>query len=347
MSDLADIIEALSEPRVYPEPTTRVEVTQTQMSVVFLTDAFVYKVKKPVNLGYLDYTTLAKRRHLCRQEVTLNRRLCPEVYIGAVPIRRTPFGIVPGGNGKTMEYAVKMRRLPQDRMMDVLLAQDKVTPEMVTRVAEKIAEFHRHAASNPAIREFGSIDTLRFNTEENFSQAEKYIGRAVDPEQYHRIAHFTRDFLQDRALLFHKRVLDRRIKDCHGDLHTQHICFTQIPLNPPFSKGEDYGICIYDCIEFNDRFRYVDVAAEVSFLAMDLDRWGHAGLSRHLVDAYVRASGDSEIPELLGYYKCYFAVVRAKVNCFRLDDPLLSAEQKAQALADARKYFELAESYIM
>jgi len=334
MTTLADIITVLSQSTAYPEPTQKVEIAQTQMSVVFLTDKYVYKIKKPVNLGYLDYTTLEKRKNFCEQEVKLNRRLCPEVYLGVVPITLDKSIITLDGRGEPIEYAVKMSKLPNNRMMDVLLAKNQVTTTMIGRVAEKVADFHSKAETGPAIGKFGSLDTITYNTEENFSQTKKYIGRAFTPEQYNRLVQYTREFIKNKASLFNKRVSEGKIKDCHGDLHAQHICFTD-------------GICIYDCIEFNDRFRYVDVAAEVSFLAMDLDRWGHPELSNHFVNVYVAKSGDREILALLNFYKCYFAYVRAKVNCFRLDDTLLSTEEKAKALADARNYFALAESYRM
>lgn len=334
MTPLADIVKTLSNPATYPEPTKKVEIAQTQMSVVFLIDKFVYKIKKPVNLGYLDYTTLDKRQHLCEQEIKLNRRLCPEVYLGVVAITLDKGKITMGGRGEAIEYAVKMRKLPHDRMMDVLLAKSLVTPSMIVRVADRVADFHNKAETSPDIGKFGSLETVSFNTEENFSQTEPYIGRAFALEQYNRLVRYTRDFIKNQAILFNKRVSDGKIKDCHGDLHAQHICFTD-------------NICIYDCIEFNDRFRYVDVAAEVSFLSMDLDRWGHPELSNYFVNAYVADSGDKEMLKLLNFYKCYFAYVRAKVNCFRLDDALLSAEEKAKALVDAKNYFALAESYRM
>jgi aminoglycoside phosphotransferase family enzyme len=334
MTVLADIVTVLSDPTAYPEPTKKVEIVQTQMSVVFLTDKLVYKIKKPVNLGYLDYTTLEKRQHLCEQEVRLNRRLCPEVYLGVAHITLEKGKITLDGRGEMIEYAVKMRKLPQNRMMDVLLAKNRVTPAMIVRVAEKVADFHSKAETRPDIGKFGSLETITFNTEENFSQTEKYIGRTFTQEQHKGLVQYARDFIKNKAALFNKRVSEGKIKDCHGDLHAQHICFTN-------------DICIYDCIEFNDRFRYVDVAAEVSFLAMDLDRWGHPELSNHFVNAYVVQSGDREILALLNFYKCYFAYVRAKVNCFRLDDALLSEKEKAKALADAKNYFALAESYRM
>jgi uncharacterized protein len=334
MTALSDIVAVLSNPDVYPEPTKKVGIVQTQMSVVFLTDKFVYKIKKPVDLGYLDYTTLPKRLHFCEQEVKLNQRLCADAYLGVMPITLEKGKVTLGGRGSAIEYAVKMRRLPQNRMMDVLLVKNRVTPAMIVHVAEKVVDFHRNAETSPDIGKFGSLETITFNTEENFSQTEKYIGRTFTQEQYNRLVQYTREFLKNKAKLFNKRVSSGKIKDCHGDLHAQHICFTN-------------NVCIYDCIEFNDRFRYVDVAAEVSFLGMDLDRWGHPELSNYFVNGYVAMSGDNEIPALLNFYKCYFAYVRAKVNCFRLDDALLSTAEKTKALADARRYFSLAESYRM
>ncbi|MBN1643358.1 MAG: hypothetical protein JW856_00840 [Dehalococcoidales bacterium] len=333
MTQLSDIVKTLSNPKVYPEPTSRVEIVQTQMSFIFLTDNFVYKIKKAVDLGYLNYTTLENRKHFCEQELNLNRRLCGNAYLGVIPITLEKGKVIIDGKGKPIEYAVKMRRLPRERMMDVLLSKNKVTPEMITQVAGKIAGFHSQAETNPVIGKFGTIETITINTEENFSQTEGYICRTISLAQYQRISKYTRDFIRSKAALLRKRVADGKIRDCHGDLHSQHICFTN-------------GICIYDCIEFNDRFRYTDVAAEVSFLAMDLDRWGHHELSRQFVSAYVDKSGDKELPELLNFYKCYFAYVRGKVNCFKLDDSLVSAEDKEKAMNEARQYFALAEGYI-
>ena len=237
------------------------------------------------------------------------------------------------GEGKAIEYAVKMRQLPQHRMMDVLLRDDQVTSEMVTRVAEKLAHFHQKAETNSKIAAFGKLDVIRQNTDENFSQTEKYIDVSIPRSKYDRIKKYSNDFIQHNSALFTKRVKGGKIRNCHGDLHAAHICFTN-------------DICIYDCIEFNDRFRYSDVASEIAFLAMDLDRYHHSDLSRHLVNAYVELSHDEELLKLLNFYKCYRAYVRGKVEGFKLDDPYISEEEKKGALAVARSYFELAESYL-
>ena len=327
------MIQALLEPKAYPDAPKQVELAQTQMSFVFFTDDYVYKVKKPVNLGYVDYTTLDKRRFFCQREVELNRRLCPDVYLGVVTITQNKGGIIINGEGEIIEHAVKMRRLPREAMMDVLLTQNQVSPEMVTRVAQKLVEFHSKAETNATISTFGKIDTITQNTEENFTQTVKYIGNTISQEKYQRIKNYCDGFMEHNTSLFHKRVAGGRIRDCHGDLHAAHICFYE-------------GICIYDCIEFNDRFRYCDIASEIAFLAMDLDHHGRSDLSRSFISAYIDQSQDKELKELLNFYKCYRAYVRGKVESFKLDDPYISQEEKARLLAVARRYFELAESYI-
>jgi aminoglycoside phosphotransferase family enzyme len=310
------------------------------MSFIFLTGEYVYKVKKPVNLGYLDYTTLEKRHFFCQQELELNRRLCPDAYLAVVPITMSLRGakrqsnlLRIEGRGKAIEYAVKMKQLPQDRMMDVLLPRGQVTLEMVARVAEKLVGFHQKAETNQKIAAFGKLDVIRQNTDENFAQTEKYIGTSITAEEYQHIKNYTDNFVDSNASLFDKRVREGRIRDCHGDLHAAHVCFTD-------------GICIYDCIEFNDRFRYSDVASEVAFLAMDLDRYQQAGLSRHLVNTYVELSHDEELLKLLDFYKCYRAYVRGKVESFKLDDLYIPEKEKAKVLTTAQSYFELAESYV-
>jgi hypothetical protein len=329
---LPELAQALLNPKAYPDSTQKVELVQTQMSFVFLTDDYVYKVKKPVNLGYLDYTTLDKRQFYCQREVELNQRLCPDVYLGVVPITRHKGHISIEGQGKVIEYAVKMRRLPQEAMMDALLAKDKVSPQMIIKVAEKVAEFHQKAETNANITFFGDLPTITENTEENFTQTEKYISRTISRKKYEHIQTYTRHFIRENASLFQKRMAEGRIRDCHGDLHAAHICFAN-------------GICIYDCIEFNERFRYCDVAAEVAFLAMDLDHYGRADLSRHFVNTYVARSQDKELMVLLNFYKCYRAYVRGKVESFKLDDPHISPREKREIQEIATSYFDLANAY--
>ncbi len=318
------------QPETYPHKPKKVEFTQTQMSFIFLTGEYVFKVKKPVNLGYLDYTTLEKRRFFCNQEVELNRRLSPDVYLEVVPIVTNGGRISLGSNGEIIEYAVKMKQLPRERSMDNLLLQNQVTAEMIVAVAQKLAAFHKSVQINPSISAFGKLDAIMVNILENFTQTEKYIGTTISRQKYERIIAYNESFTKTHKALFQKRIDKGRIKDCHGDLHAAHVFFAN-------------GIYIYDCIEFNDRFRYCDVASEVAFLAMDLDRYQRADLSQAFINAYVQFSRDEELRRLLNFYKCYRAYVRGKVESFKLDDPFIA--EKEAALVAARGYFDLACRY--
>jgi hypothetical protein len=323
-------VQALLNPSTYPERPAAVELQQTQMSFIFLTGDYAYKTKKPVNLGYLDYTTLEKRERFCRQELELNRRLCPAAYLDVVPISESPDGIRLGGKGEVIEYAVKMKQLPRDRMMDLLLPQDAVTPAMLGQVAGLMADFHCRAATGPAINAYGSLEGVRTNTDENFDQTIKYTGTLIT-EKFHRlIREYNDQFLSGNTSLFNSRVSGGKIRDCHGDLHAAHVCFAD-------------EIYIYDCIEFNDRFRYCDTASEIAFLAMDIDRYGRGDLSGSFVQSYINASGDREMGALLDFYKCYRAYVRGKVACFKYDDPYL--KDKKSIVEEAQLYFNLAYRY--
>ena len=333
MAELPELIQALLDPTVYPEPPPRVELVQTQISYVLIAGEYVYKIKKPVDMGFLDYSTLEKRLYLCQREIELNRRLCADTYLGVIPISLENGRAVLGGKGAAKEYAVKMRRLPQDRMMDALLPQNKVTVEMVEQVADVIAAFHAKAATSPEITKEGGITAVIKNTSENFGQTEKYFGIIIEPETYNRIKDCTEGFLKNNRSLFLKRMREGKVRDCHGDLHANHICFYK-------------GICIYDCIEFIDRLRYTDTAADIAFLAMDLDHYHRPDLSKSFIEAYVKKSGDIESFKLLNFYKCYRAYVRGKVGCFQYEDQYISNTEKDKIIKNAHGYFKLAESYI-
>jgi aminoglycoside phosphotransferase family enzyme/predicted kinase len=329
---LPPLIQSLLDPSVFPHPDGEVMLVQTHISYVFLVGEFAYKVKKPLNLGFLDYSTLERREYFCRREVELNRRLCPDLYLGVVPIVAVGDGFRVGGEGRRVEWAVEMRRLQEDRLLSNLLEVDRVEPEQIERIARRLAEFHARAATGGEIDLYGQPRTIRRNTDENFAQLLPFVGRTISAAQLARLRAYTDSFLNENRPLFAKRVGEHRIRDCHGDLHAGSICLAD-------------DLCIFDCIEFNDRFRYGDVLAEVAFLAMDLDRYGRADLSWRFVDAYRRASGDDCPDRLLDFYKCYRAVVRAKVESFKLDEPDFTPEEKDAATEAARVYVDLASVY--
>ena len=327
------LIEAMRNPAFYPHAPDTVELLQTHISLIFLAGEYVYKVKKAVDFGFLDFTTLEKRRFYCNEELRLNRRLAPQIYLDVAEIREDGDGRMRlGGEGGIVEFAVKMRKIPEDRMLKKLLAEGRVRPADMKGVAEKLASFHAEAETGGEIDRIGGMEALRKNHEENFSQTEPYIGRTI-PERRHRfLRSYVRRFLEKNQALLEKRVADGRIRDCHGDLHLEHICLAE-------------DIIIFDCIEFNKRFRYEDVAAEVAFLAMDLDYNGYADCGDAFVKSYVAATGDVAVLSLINFYKCYYAYVRGKVTGFRLDDPAIPEEEKSRAAATASRYFESAYAY--
>jgi len=330
--DFARLVEQLSRPDPYPEPTDAVEVIQTHISAIFLTRQHAWKVKKPVDFGFLDYTTLDKRRTMCEREVELNRRLAPDVYLGVVPLTDEGGRIALNGDGKVVEYAVQMRRLPEDRMLRRVLALGEGDERLVAEIAHVLARFHAAAETSTRIADMKRLDGVKFNCYENFQQTEKYVGELVDATTYALISTSTDLFLRRHRALFERRADSGRVRDGHGDLHLDSICVTA-------------PATIFDCIEFNERFRYQDVAEEVAFLAMDLENEGHDDLAAAFVDAYVAASGDAELRRLLSFYKCYRAYVRAKVNSFQLDDPSLTGARREAVASAARRYYALASRY--
>ena len=331
MFDQKQIVEALLTPEAYPQPPGKIDLIQTHISFVFLTEKYVYKVKKAVNFGFLDFSTLEKRRIYCKKELDLNRRLCPSIYLEVLPITRLNT-IRVNGQGEILEYTLKMKRLPQERIMTLLLKEDKVDKKTVDDIAKIVANFHAKAQATPEISQFGSLRIIKTNWDENFAQTIKYNNQSITENQFQLIEDKVNSFLEQNAPLLESRIATGRIRDCHGDLHSGNI----------FATDE---ICIFDAIEFNDRFRYSDVAADVAFLAMDLDFQQKSALAEHFITKYVEYSKDTQLLTLLLFYKCYRAYVRGKVISFRLDDKNISAQDKQFATAEAQAYFKQAAEY--
>jgi len=325
------IVEALMKPEAYDEDPGQIELVQTHISFVFLTKNFVYKVKKAVNLGFLDFTTLEKRRFFCEKELELNRRLCGDMYIEVVPINKSNI-IKIKGKGETVEYAVKMKRIPQEKMLSELLRKNKVNNELIGRISKTIADFHSKAETSRKISEFGSLAIIKINWKENFEQTEEYVGKTISMKDFKLIREKVEDFMKNNVALFENRMKEGRVRDCHGDIHSGNI----------FVSDRVY---IFDAIEFNERFRYSDVASDVAFLAMDLDFKKRIDLSGFFVERYIEYSGDSELTKLLPFYKCYRAYVRGKVISFKLKDPNVGSEEKSEARKEANAYFKLASTY--
>jgi len=325
-------IEALLNGSAYPIHPGRIELRQSHVSYLLFTPEFVYKIKKPVNFGFLDFTSLEKRRFYCDEEVRLNRRLAPEAYLGVVGITEKDGRYLMGGEGEPMEYAVKMRRLSEERCLERMLEAGAVTEELIRRVAHVLASFHKNAATGGHISEFGSLEVIGRNTGENFTQTEPFIGKTISQGLFLKVKEYTESFIKANSSLFEKRVAEGFIRDCHGDIHSEHVF------------AED-GIEIIDCIEFNERFRFSDVVADESFLSMDLDYHNRHDLSEVLDLAYFAESGDKEGARLLNFYKCYRAYVRGKVEGFKAFEEEVEEAERSDALLSALYHFHLSGLY--
>ncbi len=330
--DILSLQKALLDPGIYPDRPKEVGFFETHISLLFFTGNHVYKVKKPVDFGFLDFTSLEKRKYFCEQELRLNRRLSPEIYLGVVKVKQDGRRISLDGRGEVVEYAVKMKQIPEELLMNKLLEKGQVTPKMIEAVSEKLAHFYSIAETSDFIKSFARPERIKQDTDENFEQTEKYIGITISKDVYVEIQNRTNGFFRNQAKIFYQRITADRIRDCHGDLRLEHIFW-----------GDE--ISIFDCIEFNERFRYTDTAADIAFLAMDLDYHGREDLSEHLIQTYVQKSEDQELMKVLNFYKCYRAYVRGKVESFRLDDPNIPEREKREALQRAQKYFNLAQFY--
>lgn len=360
--DVTRMLQALSRPEAFPfalPPGQIIPVIHTHASIVLLTPMLVYKLKKPKNFGFFDYSTPMQRRHFCIQEVLVNSRFAPGIYIGVAPVVYSndgylSFGQVlpvnklplPGsalGEGTVVDYAVVMQRLPDEATLEFLVQTGVATSEQLARVGRYVATFHTTAPTSAHIAHFGSLDVVRQNWEENFAQMQPLIGRTLEGAVYERIVTFARHFMQERTRLFELRIRDGYIRDCHGDLRLQHVYL--LDTRPVKLTQSLPPIVILDGIEFNERFRYSDVVAEVAFLAMELDAASRNDLARAFVDAYVAATGDDALRELLPFYCCYRACVRGKVLSFQLEEVEVPEAQRLLARQQAANLFALAAEY--
>lgn len=331
---LTALIDALSSPDAYPHPADVVEVHQTHISVVFLAGPFAYKIKKPVNLGFLDFSTLDKRKHFCEEEVRLNRRLAPQVYFGVVPI---PASLHIGGAGPIIDWAVQMKRLPAEATLESRLGRGEVTPEQICKVAQRIASFHKSAERNDRIAGYGRFAVVAQNARDNFTQTTAQVGGTVRPAVFERVRTLTEAHLAKNHDLIEDRAAQGVPCDTHGDLHLDHVY-----LFPEAAPPDD--LLMIDCIEFADRFRFADPIADTAFLAMDLKFHGRRDLARVFTDAYIAASGDDSGRALVPFYTAYRAVVRAKVEGMELGEKEIDPNERRKAEQQAKTHWLVALS---
>jgi aminoglycoside phosphotransferase family enzyme/predicted kinase len=311
-----------------------VQRVETHASWVFLLEDHVFKVKRPVDLGFLDFRTLEARRAACEAEVRLNSRLAPSVYEGVVPVRRDAEGrACIGGDGPVVDWAVRMVRLPDARRADELLTRGQLTGEAIDALASHVASFHAAAASDAQTARLGSADAVLSNVEENFAQTAESIGRYLTDAEADELVRWQTAFVEGHRALFERRIAAGRVRDGHGDLRLEHVYF-----------GAEGSPTIIDCIEFNERFRFADVCADVAFLSMDLAAHGRVDLAERLLARYARESNDFDLYALVDFYESYRAFVRAKVAAITAADEAVEANVRVRAEGEARRYFLLALS---
>lgn len=321
-------LEELKTPDAYPHEAGEVKMLETHISWVFLAGEYAYKVKKPVKFSFLDFSTKEKRREYCEEEVRLNRRLSPEIYLGVVPIAKEGGKTRFGGEGKILDYAVKMKRMEEGRTMDAVLAEGGVDRANVEELASALAEFH---GAVPAIQDpaFNSPEMVKEQVEDLASVRGAVENACGMGAKIDFILGKSAKFIEENEKLMRNRQVDGMVRECHGDLHSGNV----------FVAEKKY---IFDCIEFNEEFRFIDVASDVAFMAMDLDAKGNEGLSGVFVGKYLELSGDPDLEKLLDFYKCYRANVRAKVAALGyLQNPTEEGKENME------KYLLLAEKYAM
>ena len=331
-STLPPLIRALLRPASYAHPVRKIELVETHISWVLLTGRYAYKIKKPLNLGFLDFSTLEKRRFFCEQELRLNRRLAPSLYLEVVPVTGTVSAPAIKGAGQVIEYAVKMIQFDETARLDRMLARGEMHPEHVDLLARELAEFHGRIAVAGSDRHFGDPEHVREPVMQNFVQIRKRI-ETCDQEQLQHLETWSGVVFDALRETFAHRKHDGFVRECHGDAHLANMVW------------REQRVMLFDCLEFNDNLRWIDVMSEAAFLVMDLDDRGRSDLARRALNAYLEHTGDYAGLAVFRFYQVYRALVRAKVACIRLGQAGLSDNDKKHAREEYRGYAALAERY--
>jgi aminoglycoside phosphotransferase family enzyme/predicted kinase len=332
--DPPELVRAMLEPGLYGGAVRSVELRETHISWVFLAGDRAYKVKKPVVFPFLDYGTLQRRHRMCREEVRLNRRLAPRIYLGVVAIARRGdrYSLTPEGDPQAVEYAVEMRRVDEERSMAALIARGELGRAQLAAVAARLARFHAEAPEAPVERRRPGalLDALS----ENLATLRKAGSAILARERLDAAERFSGGFVAARRGELEARARRGLVRDCHGDLRAEHV------ILPP--GGDLY---VYDCVEFNPDLRQIDVATDIAFLVMDLARLGAEGPAGELIDDYRRAGGDPGDDALASFLASYRAWVRAKVACLRSLELAASDPERAAREAEARQLLDLGHRF--
>jgi aminoglycoside phosphotransferase family enzyme/predicted kinase len=328
-----DLIAALTNPAVWGHAVSRVSVIETHLSFVLLTGAYAYKIKKAVDLSFADFRALDARRLDCEREVALNRRLARELYLGVVPITGTVARPECGGPGRPIEFAVKMREFAQDDLFSARLTAGRLAPDDLDALAEQVAAFHATAAPVSPASSLGTPATVWRLAAENFVTLRASVSDASETAALARLDAWTGHEFQTRAETMRRRRHAGFVRDCHGDLHLNNVTTV------------DGRVTVFDCLEFSDVMRCLDVMAEAAFTSMDLAARGRPDLAWRFLNRYLERTGDYPGASLLRFYLVYRAMVRAKVAALR-GAQVSSADDRAVQDAERRRYLDLASGFV-
>ncbi len=327
------LVQALLRPSAYPHPAEDLQLLETHISFVILAGPYAYKIKKPLNLGFLDFSTLAKRRHYCEEELRLNRRLAPELYLETVTVRGDPQAPALSAEGPILEYAVKMRRFDQQALLDRIAAHGGLSDEWGERLALRVAAFHRRAPVAAEGGAYGTPAAVVAPAAENFAQLLVLRPEPTLKPRLEALQAWTEAEAARLLPVFRQRLAAGAVRECHGDLHLGNMALV------------DGELAIFDCIEFDPGLRWIDVMNEAAFLVMDLHHRGQARVARGFLNRYLEETGDYGGVAVLRFYLVYRALVRAKIAAIRARQPGLPQEERAAQQGECAAYVELAERF--
>ena len=327
------LVKALQNPTLYDHPVAEFRVIETHISQVLLTGEYAYKIKKPMNFGFLDFSTLARRKHFCEEEVRLNRRLASELYLDVLPLTGSPDQPRLGGEGEPFEYVIRMRQFSQDELFDRRQERGELTDALLADVARQTARFHDSLPAVADDKPLGTPEAVYAAMQENFDQIRPLLTDDRLLTQLQALEDWTRTTFERHQELIASRRADGFVRECHGDLHLANITV--------FNDQ----VTVFDCIEFNEPFRWIDVINDLAFLLMDLESRNEPALANLVLNTYLEYRGDFDGLPLLPLYKAYRAMVRAKIALFTLGNPGLSEHEREELLRRYRRYAQLAEDY--
>lgn len=327
-------IQAMLKPEFYNHPVQACELIETHISWVILTGEFVYKIKKPVNFGFLDFSTLEKREFYCEEELRLNRRLAEDLYLDVISISGSEDNPILNGNEKAFEYAVKMLQFPQSAQLDHVLSRNELKPEIIDSIANLIAHFHQQIETAENTSKFGLAETVFQPIEENFIQIRERVSEQSTLKLLSELEQWSKDTFNRIKPVLSQRKQNGFTRECHGDLHLRNLAWYK---NKPLA---------FDCLEFNPEFRWIDVISEIAFLVMDLDDHKQPELAQRFLNQYLEFTGDYEGCHVLRFYLVYRAMVRAKVDAIRAHQDGIDKQEAEKAKHEYLSYLQLALTYI-